>query len=426
MQRARDSKNKDAINEPLDGRLESPAVLQLKQKVGDLPYGEQVEALKPPKPLQLKEFGHPVQFDPDTSPGTESEAAAEEYDPAKDTKFGQPYESKVEATAAEAWLTSMFIPAVTAAFGMEVGKIWIAYLGRKPGDSLAPRKYTEEDEIGAAFVRNPITHYVSQLALDAAQQVLLHPDFAELLNNLKSDEWVSYDLTTFVADPNALQIDYSSATDIPGHLAGGISGSDAGEDSRSITGSIGVFCKINDEGFITELNYKPLFAFHIADCVDFNPGGPGAGIEQIFTVPLSRLEASGLAYDVPFAVTFKAPDTRIGAPLPDQSEREKHLTSIVEIAATAKAEGYEAAGKLALEKATALKDEQLAKAAAKAEEIKSLGFSGVAAKIAEKATGVAGDAADKAGELASGAVDAAADKVSDWLLGELFDFDLDD
>lgn len=396
------------IGEQLDGLPQTSEVLQFKQRIAGLPYADQVEAIKPSMPLQFTGIEKPVQFDedpaaPTTEPGTETTPEGDEpFDAAKDTKFGQPFDKPGEAEITKAWLMSMFIPAVTATFGIEVGKIWTLFLTRKPGDSMEPRMYAEGDEIGDAFVRNMFTHYATQEILDGFQQALLLPEYAHMIGMLKRDEWVNFEITPEYLHP----INYGAPYDIPGHLAGGESGSDAGQDSRGATGSVAIYSKWNDQGEITEIEVKPAFVFHIRDCVDFMPGGGGTGIEAIFTVPLSRLEVSGLAHDVPFEVHFAAPDTRIGAPLPEpEGTREKALMNLLEVAETAKKKGFEAAGELIAEKAQGLKDDALDKAGEKAGELLDAGSDALAAKIAEKAGPV---------------VDKAADKIGDWLFGSLF------
>ena len=45
----------------------------------------------------------------------------------------------------------------------------------------------------------------------------------------------------------------------------------------------------------------------IFDAIDFCPGGCGTPREQILTVPFSRREASGLAYDVPIHLKVSMP-----------------------------------------------------------------------------------------------------------------------
>lgn len=80
-----------------------------------------------------------------------------------------------------------------------------------------------------------------------------------------------------------------------------------------------------------------------------------------------------MAYDVPFVVDFPAPDTRIGAPLPEGNGREKHLLSVLEVAQTFKEKGFHEAAKLVGEKAKTAEAGLLAKAAEKAKKLKADG-----------------------------------------------------
>jgi hypothetical protein len=52
------------------------------------------------------------------------------------------------------------------------------------------------------------------------------------------------------------------------------------------------------------LNVDPTLNYAVVDTVDFCPGNCGGKDAQELTVPLSRLEASGVAGDVPFSITF--------------------------------------------------------------------------------------------------------------------------
>ena len=47
--------------------------------------------------------------------------------------------------------------------------------------------------------------------------------------------------------------------------------------------------------------------YEIVDAIDFCPGDCGSPAEQLITVPMSRLEVSDQAYDVPFKVELIAP-----------------------------------------------------------------------------------------------------------------------
>jgi hypothetical protein len=91
---------------------------------------------------------------------------------------------------------------------------------------------------------------------------------------------------------------------IAGHIAGGIGGSDAGPDYRKITWGNVTLEKtplVGGAGYVT---VSPTLHYEVFDTVDFCPGDYGSPAEQLVTVPMSRLEAGGQAYDVPFKVTF--------------------------------------------------------------------------------------------------------------------------
>ncbi|MCA9561988.1 MAG: hypothetical protein KC561_00800 [Myxococcales bacterium] len=368
----------------------------LQHNLPSMPFAQQVQALKPERP---------VQFNLDGNPPPLPEAQA----PEKDTQFGKPYESEAEAKAAQAFLVTMFLPAITAAFGIQVGRIWDAFLSRRPGDSLEPWVYAEGDEIGDAFARDQMTHLVTQHILYASVQTMTAPGFEQLAGYLKPGEWANVPVEELINGPDNIEgMNFSNPVTIPGNLAGGVGAGAGGGDKRQVSGFVSVLSEAKDNQ-TTLLDFKPAFVYKVIDTVDFLPGDAGSGIEQVFTVPLSRLEASGLAYDVPIEVNFGAPDTRIGAELPELVGKEKHLASVIEVAATAKEKGLSAAATLVTEKAKTLKTETLAKVGAKAEEMLSGGKDALAQKIADKISDVAGPA-----------IDSASDKAADWLLKSLF------
>jgi outer membrane protein OmpA-like peptidoglycan-associated protein len=75
----------------------------------------------------------------------------------------------------------------------------------------------------------------------------------------------------------------------------------------------------NPNGSIT---VTPTLHFHVVDTVDLCPGncgsGPSQGVinEQLATVPMSRLEASGVTGDVPFFVDFTVAQASFNVPPP--------------------------------------------------------------------------------------------------------------
>lgn len=263
-------------------------------------------------PVQLQTGGGPTRADA-TSTGDdrdERSARGRPERPAESGTFGTPYTSWAEAAAAEAYLRATLLPSSLGMFGSEVASLWNQFLSREPGASLAPVVFREElSSVAFAF------KHCQQIA--TAQDRLLDEIVGNIsaAGTLPAGSWTTVPLSRFFAVPRELSINFSNPYDTPGHIAGGQSGSDAGPDTRSIQdGSVRILRQTDETGATTQALLEPSFNFRVFDAIDFIPGGAGAGIEQVFTIPLSRLEASGWAYDVPFEVLFTGPVTRRTVP----------------------------------------------------------------------------------------------------------------
>ena len=92
----------------------------------------------------------------------------------------------------------------------------------------------------------------------------------------------------------------------PSNLAGGVGGSDYGDDLRHFSGRLHCKAMKEEEGRV-KVTCLSKVQLEIFDAIDFCPGGCGTAREQILTVPFSRREASGLAYDVPIHVKVWMP-----------------------------------------------------------------------------------------------------------------------
>ena len=94
----------------------------------------------------------------------------------------------------------------------------------------------------------------------------------------------------------------------PSNLAGGTGGSDYGDDLRYFNGKL--YCQMtrtSDALARPALLCRSKIELIVFDCVDMCPGQCGSELEQLLTIPFSRLEASGLAYDVPLYVEAPMP-----------------------------------------------------------------------------------------------------------------------
>src|ERR1043165_7767392 len=114
------------------------------------------------------------------------------------------------------------------------------------------------------------------------------------------------------------EMNFNVINDLAGNIAGGIGNDQAANpigarpspqnDARLVTGNVVIVGLPNGEQQVT-----PSMTFTVKDTIDLCPGNCGASQEQIATVPMSQWEASGVAGDVPYTVTFSAPATSLTA-----------------------------------------------------------------------------------------------------------------
>lgn len=218
--------------------------------------------------------------------------------------FGVPYSTWAEAFAAETYLRTTLLPASAGMFGAEVMNLWWSFLDREPGDDMTPRMFHEGvSTIAYAFKRCPEIASQQNRLLDRIERNMA------AVPAIEPNRWVGVNIDTFLgANPLDLgDVNFSNPFNIPGHVAGGTGGWDSGSDSRWVSGQVKIFRMTDANGQTTKLFLMPDFQFRVVDAIDFIPGQPGSGLEQTLTIPLSRLEASGWAHDVPFEVHFSGP-----------------------------------------------------------------------------------------------------------------------
>lgn len=104
-------------------------------------------------------------------------------------------------------------------------------------------------------------------------------------------------------------INYSNPFSVAGHIAGRIGSNDVGNDYRKIIYANVTLEKIPIIGPTGYVSVELTPHYEVFDAIDFCPGDCGSRAEQQVTIPMSRLEASGEAYDVPFKVIF-TPESR--------------------------------------------------------------------------------------------------------------------
>lgn len=223
------------------------------------------------------------------------------------------YEEEAKQTLGE--MKDSLIPFITTLFGSEVGDLWSAYLNRRKGASLVPRVYkSPESSIVQGFAMSWAT---LRRIRDLADLIISDLERTRSCPELPDTEWAELPVENFLpyqelnsTGPDGKtdsDIDYGRIGELPGNIAGGVGSSDAGPDTRRVTGNIRLYRVRDEAGNMKQVKMQTDFVFIVEDAVDFCPGQPGAPPEWQFTIPLSRLEVSGYAYDVPFKVIYKGP-----------------------------------------------------------------------------------------------------------------------
>jgi outer membrane protein OmpA-like peptidoglycan-associated protein len=127
-------------------------------------------------------------------------------------------------------------------------------------------------------------------------------------------------------DGDPLLMDFTTIGSVPGNLAGGVGKTQTtcsvgatpspADDARILTDVTATLIR-NPNGSIT---VTPTLHLRVIDTVDLCPGNCGSDVgvinEQLATIPMSRLEASGVSGDVPFTVDFTVAQPSFAVPPP--------------------------------------------------------------------------------------------------------------
>lgn len=221
-----------------------------------------------------------------------------------DPDFCTPFATTAEAISEERWLLTYFLPAMNAKFGAEVHDLWESYLSRAPGASLARRVFaTAGDPIEESFATSGAVEDDQEEVLDLVVSRLSSFPGRSLRPYTYTVASLSNFLSTSEMDDRP--IDFSNPFSKAGNIAGGIGSSAAGPDFRKIARANVALEKIPLIGNSGYIDFKLIPFYEVYDAVDLCPGQCGSPAEQVFTIPLSRLEAMGRAFDVPYVVKFQ-------------------------------------------------------------------------------------------------------------------------
>jgi hypothetical protein len=226
-----------------------------------------------------------------------------------DPDFCKPYATTDETESTEWWIRNTYLRAEgLETFGTDVKELYESFLDRSPGDSLAPAVFDDQASyLVSAFAESGDTTDDMDAVIDMVGN-RLHKAPA---GSLREGVAATMSLSNFLSadEMNNRPINYSNPLSVAGHIAGGIGSSDAGDDYRKISYANVTLEKTTLLGSTGYVTVELIPHYEVFDAIDFCPGDCGSPAEQLITVPMSRLEASGAAYDVPFKVVF-SPEPR--------------------------------------------------------------------------------------------------------------------
>lgn len=223
-----------------------------------------------------------------------------------DPLFCTPYPNAGEISTAQAVLRTVYLPLDGVKYGLNAMGLFESFLNRKPGDSLVPTVFDDPaNDIVQSFATSWATESDQDTVID-----LIGGRLSRAPGPLRDDTPSMMSIANFLspAEMDNRPINFSNPFSIAGHIAGGIGSSDAGNDSRKVSGNV-TLERVTAFGSALYTKVETTLHYEIFDAIDFCPGDCGSKAEQLVTVPMSRLEASGEAYDVPFKVLF-VPESR--------------------------------------------------------------------------------------------------------------------
>ena len=200
---------------------------------------------------------------------------------------------------------------VDAATAWEVSVIWQQYLtggaggGRIVRDGIA----NPSDRIARAFA-NDVRHEPHEDAvLEWAREHMRSRLAGRGIVTLTLDELSAAGMPFSLRRPNP---NYDShAYTVAANLAGGLGDmltpdSDFGPDYRVLDGTVTLDSRpARDNRLWASVGVRGTFDWSVYDAIDFCPGNAGGSFQELATIPMSRLEASGIARDIGLLIKFR-------------------------------------------------------------------------------------------------------------------------
>ncbi|MBY5956699.1 DUF4157 domain-containing protein [Membranicola marinus] len=236
--------------------------------------------------------------------------------------FCKPLPHPSMAIIARNTTASFLLAGIAKEVSPRVVPLWALYLF---GGS-APRNITSN--FGPDFTGSVTTSATTSFLLDAlkARIKTSPPVFPSGVNTLVLNiaTLIPSEIAAINTSGDAKEMNFNAIGEIPGNIAGGIGTTQLScpvgarpspfNDARIASGFV-LINKLPDRSLLVQ----PFINYKVKDTIDLCPGNCGALKEQVATVPMSKMEASGIAGDVPFVVNFPSKPIQpfsIPTPLP--------------------------------------------------------------------------------------------------------------
>jgi hypothetical protein len=205
-----------------------------------------------------------------------------------------PYPTKAEADEALAFLRRTWLTAAQAR-STALGRLWETYLsGGGPKQTFAL-----PDPVAESFAGHVQSSYGVELMRT------LRPKVEDALvdrgiGSIRFGERRSFTMQELGLVGTTFDWNFGNPLTIAGNIAGGIGAGDKGPDSRVLTGGTVTVSQWSPGQFWGYMEIE----ITVHETLDLCPGDPGLDVERIFTIPMKRLEAGGIAGDVPYDVVI--------------------------------------------------------------------------------------------------------------------------
>jgi hypothetical protein len=181
----------------------------------------------------------------------------------------------------------------------EAEDLWREYFNRKPGDDMTPKKFKSPD--------SPLAEKFGDDSLTLEHQEKILENIVAKSHDQAIDVYADRPIfyrVELLADASLLNtpLEFDDVLFSPNTAL--TAGGAGGNDRRAVSGTIAIEPSVKND-VTGEQNWRVFtkLTLWVKDTIDFCPGKCGSTIEKLtLTLPLSRLEATGLVYDVPFEI----------------------------------------------------------------------------------------------------------------------------